>query len=249
MVVQKDDRELMRNILSVDLDFKGQDVYVVGSGPKAAPYMIIPETQHEPIDIPLHAKVVACNKGIFCRATPTVWLCATPALAQCDWFNKQMRKYGSMPKAMAKVCKPLIAGREGEWLKNYEPFTHYFRPNGSLWSHVKRDPVTNKVKGVYPGFGCTKGYLRGGASAVARGLQLAWFNKAARCILIGADMKGIEYFDGTINKFKPRSLDGDGKWIELTYFNALIDWVKARDMDVVSLTPTALNVEVIDATA
>lgn len=235
----------MENILDIDLGFKGQDVYVVGSGLNAAPYMLLPESMDEPVDIPLNAKVVACNKGIFIRNPPTIWLCATPALAQCDWFNKCMRTYPSYFSESERTM--MIVGREGEWLKNYAAFTHYFRPNGSLWSHVKRDPVTNKVKGLHKGFGCTQGYLRGGASAVARGMQLAWFNKAKRCILIGADMKGIGYFDETINKWKPRSLDNEGNWIELTYFNALIDWCKARGMDVVSLTPTELDVEVIDA--
>ncbi len=229
------------DILKTDFNWKGQDVYVVGSGPNAAPYMIAQEG--EPLDIPLLSIVIACNKGIYIRRTPTIWLCATPSLAKEEWFNKLMRAYWSDPEG----SKPMIVGREGDWLDNYAPFTHYFRPNGSLWSHTKRDPLTNKLVGVHKGFGCTDGYLRGGASAVARGMQLAWFNKAKRCILIGADMKGIGYFDETINKWKPRSLDKEGDWIELTYFDELIKWVKARGMDVVSLTPTALNVEVIDA--
>jgi len=231
---------MLQDILQTDLNWEGRDVYIVGSGPNAAPYM----TGHTPVKgIPLHSRIVACNKGIFVRAIPDVWLCATPALAQLDWFNTLMRKYAAMPESLV----PMIVGRAGEWLKNYAAFTHQFQPNGSLWSHAKRDPRTNKMTGFHKGFGCTDGYLRGGASAVARGAQLAWFKKAKRAILIGADMKGIEYFDGTINEFKPRSLDNEKQWIELTYFNALIEWMKKRDMDVVSLTPTALNVEVINA--
>lgn len=230
------------DILKIDFDWKGKDVYIVGSGPNAAPYMVTNSADVPVKCLPIHSKIIACSKGVFSRTCPTVWLCATPALAQCDWFNTWMRKYA----ANAGDCKPpFIVGRWGEWLKNYAAFTHYFQPGASLWSHVKRDPVTNKLKDTYKGFGCADGYLRGGAGAVARGVQLAWFNEAARCILVGADMTGMKYFDGTINKWKHSSLDKEGNWIELTYFNELIKWVKARGMDVVSLTETALDVEVI----
>lgn len=233
------------NIFDADLDFKGRDVYVIGSGPNAAPYMLIPESAGAPVEIPLHAKVIACNKGISCRAAVTVWLCATPALAREPWFPKKMRTYGAMTPALANVCKPLIVGRRGDWLRDYAAFTHYFYDGPSLWSDAKRDGKTDKLIKAYKGFGCTNGYLRGGASAVARGVQLAWFKEAARCILIGADMYGTKYYDGTANKSKPSTLDKDGNWLELTYFNELIKWVQTRDMDVVSLTETALNIEVI----
>lgn len=231
----------LNNILDTDLDWQGKDVYVIGSGPNAAPYMV--EEGGLVSSIPTKI-VAACNKGVYSQILPAVWLCATPALAQLDWFNKWMRFYASSNEVLPK---PLIVGRFGEWLKNYPAFTHYFNPNGSLWSHVKRDPKTNRMIDVYKGFGCVDGYLRGGASAVARGAQLAWFNKAKRCILIGADMTGMKYFDGTINKWKPSSLDTEGNWIELDYFNALIEWFREHGMDVVSLTDTKLNVEVIDA--
>lgn len=237
-----------QDILKVNFDWKGKDVYIVGSGPNAAPYMLKDPLEPLPDNLSLHPILIACNKGVLCRVTPTIWLCATPALAQCDWFNKQMRYYASMTKAHRKACAPpFITGRAGEWLKNYAAFTHHFQPGGSLWSHVKRDPVTNKLKSVYHGFGCAAGYLRGGAGATARGVQLAYFNEAKRCVLIGSDMKGMTYFDGTINKWKHSTLDAKSNWVELTYFDALIKWVKERGMDVVSLTETALNVEVVNA--
>lgn len=230
------------DILQVEFDWKGQDVYVVGSGPAAAPYMHIPESAHLPYGLPLDANIVACNKGVFCRGLPTVWLCATPMLAKLDWFNKQMRKYAMMPPSLV----PMIAGRVGEWTSNYEAMKYHFQPGPSLWSDVKRDPVTNKLLKAHDGFGCTDGYLRGGAGATARGVQLAWFKEATKVILIGSDMETMNYYDGTVNEDKPRTLDKDGNWYELTYFNALIEWVKKRGMEVVSLTPTKLNVEVID---
>ena len=231
-------KKMIPNILKADLDWAGQDVYVVGPGPNAAPYML--GTDNPPLELPPDAPIIACNKGIFCRRMPTVWLCATPLLAKAEWFNELMRKYNIMSPEI-----PMVVGRLGEWLDNY-PFTHYFNCGSSLWSDAKRDPRTNKLTGVYKRFGCINGYLRGGASAVARGMQLAWFKEAKRCILIGADMRGRGYFDGTINEHKSRTLDKEGNWLELTYFNELIKWVKARDMDVVSLTKTELDVEVID---
>lgn len=233
--------EMITDILKTDIDWEGQDVYVVGSGPNATPYMLT-NSQDVPVEcLPLYSIIIACNASVRCRNVPKVWLCATPVLAQLDWFNNAMRSY-SVPYS---TRPSYIVGRYGEWLKNYPVFTHYFHPGSSLWAEATRDAATNSVRSVTKYFGCTKGYLRGGASAVARGVQLAWFKRAKRCILIGADMKGRVYFDGTMNETKRNTMDSEGYWYELPFFNELIKWVKKRDMDVVSLTETALDVEVI----
>ncbi len=230
------------DILQTDFDWDGQDVYVVGSGPNAEPYMIsnspILPARCLPLDYtqkpPSSPVSIACNKGILSRSVPTFWLCATPALPQLEWFRK----------AMVDNKVPVIA-RRGTLLEAYPDIPYYFNDGPSLWSDANRNAAANSIKSVTKYFGCTEGLLRGGASAVARAVQLAWFKKAKRCVLIGADMKGRVYFDGTINETKRNTMDDKGHWFELPFFNELIKWVKARGMDVVSLTPTALDVEVI----
>ena len=229
------------NILKADFDWDGQDVYIVGSGANAAPYMLIEPMQPYPDNLPLHATTIVCNKGILYRGQVTFWLCATPALPQCEWFRRFMANNSARVKALQV---PVIA-RSGTLLEAYPDIPYYFNDGPSLWSDANRDAATNSIRSVTKYFGCTKGLLRGGASAVARGVQLAWFKKAKRCILIGAEMKGRVAFDGTINETKQNTMDDKEHWFELPFFNELIGWVKERDMGVVSLTETALDVEVI----
>lgn len=225
------------NILKTDFDWDGQDVYIVGSGANAegACERVPPDTDN----------IIVVNKAIilaFYGSVAMYWLCATPALSQLEWFREVMSSYADSP---AQPPRPFIIARYGTLLEAYPDIPYYFNDGPSLWSDANRDAATNSIRSVTKYFGCTKGLLRGGASAVARGVQLAWFKKAKRCILIGADMKGRVYFDGTVNETKRNTMDNKGYWFELPFFNELIKWVKERDMDVVSLTETALDVEVI----
>ena len=75
-------------------------------------------------------------------------------------------------------------------------------------------------------------------------MQLAYQKKAKRVVLIGVDMKGRGYFDGTENTTKT-SIHPNGTWTELSHINALVQWMKARGTDVVTMTETLINVEMI----
>ena len=203
------------DILHTDISFKGQDVYIIGSGPTA---------KEGALRMPAIATTIVVNRAVLLEhIKPDYWLCATPALAREQWFQDVMDNSPSVP----------VIARYGDLLEKYPDIPYYFHPGASLWSEPHMP------------FGCIEGYLRGGASAPARAMQLAWFKEAARCILVGADMRGDGYFDGTRNEHKHRTMDKDGYWLELPYFQRLIEWVKGRVMEVFSLTPTAVDVEVI----
>ena len=86
--------------------------------------------------------------------------------------------------------------------------------------------------------------LRGGANSCGRALQLAYHKKAKRCILIGVDMEGKGYFDGTSNEHK-RSMNPDGLWTQKYMLQRLVDGLRADGLEIVSMTKTRLDVEVV----
>ena len=88
------------------------------------------------------------------------------------------------------------------------------------------------------------GLIRRGAGSCGCALQLAYQKKAKRCVLIGIDMKGKGYWDGTVNENK-RSIHPDGTWTQLPMLQRLVDWCKAHGMGVVSMSKTELKVDVI----
>ena len=208
------------NILDTPIPaFKGADVYVIGSGPNGKGCYG---------DIPKKGCVISVNKAVEIPLPQIqVWLFATPGLLREEWFTNLICDLEPVLKK-----EPFIIARAGALIDTYPDIPYYFLCGPSLWS--KEMPK-----------GCIQDCLRGGASACARAVQLAWFNEAKRVILIGADMKGDGYFDGTRNEHKKNTMKPDGLWFELPYFNELIEWCKMRGMGVVSMSKTALDIEVI----
>jgi hypothetical protein len=89
-------------------------------------------------------------------------------------------------------------------------------------------------------FGC----LRGGATVVGCAMQAAAFGGALKIILVGADMEGRGHYDGTISGVPGYS---DGAWDCLGNVNLLVKAIQGTGIEVVSLSPTMIDVEVINA--
>lgn len=206
------------DILTTPFTFERlDDIYIVGTGPSGLPF-------HE--DIPME-RCIGVNK-IICgdNIIPRYWLCSAPALLKEDWFRELTPR---LIKFHVKLpfCSPIFL--HGPLTEAYPDVPYFFKSGPSLWG--TNDPP-----------GCLPGYLRSGAGVVGRAIQLAYWKKAKRVILVGVDMKGRGYFDGTKNKTK-QSIMPDGTWTELPHMNRLIKWCKQHGMDVVSLSETLLDVE------
>jgi len=90
------------------------------------------------------------------------------------------------------------------------------------------------------------GCLRGRATISSKAMQLAVKKGAKRIILCGVDMQGDKYFDGSITKSGHISGGvAQGNWYFVPHFNKLVERLTMKGIDVVSLSPTALSVEVI----
>lgn len=87
------------------------------------------------------------------------------------------------------------------------------------------------------------GFMRSGCSIGAQAIQMAFWLGADEIRLLGMDMSGVEYFDGTDAGAKWRN---DGTWhVIKTRINLMLNWIRSRGVEVTSLSPTALDVEVL----
>jgi hypothetical protein len=88
------------------------------------------------------------------------------------------------------------------------------------------------------------GCLRGGATVAGCAMQAAFFGGAKRIVICGVDMEGRDHFDGTVSGVEGYS---DGAWDCLGNVNMLVKNIQALGVEVVSLSPTMIDVAVVDA--
>ena len=201
------------DILTADVDWAGQDVYIVGSGPNGAGHYD---------RLPRDWRTIAINKAIDIVPNHTLWLCIAPGLIAQRYFHEWMHEYME-----SGGLTPILA--PGPLLDTYPEAPYTF---------VEGQPLSLGSMDIIPGT------LRRGAGSVGCALQLAHQKHAARCVLVGVDMHGKGYFDGTENKRKG-SIHADGTWTQLAMLQRMVDWCKGNGMGVVTMTETKLDVEMI----
>lgn len=171
----------------------------------------------------VNGTVIAINKAI--EAVPCIayWLCLAPGLISQGYFHHMMHDC-IFDKFSTHL--PIVSGA---LVQNYPeaPYTFTEGPHLTATEHC-----------------IVTGVLRRGAGTTGCALQLAQQLGAKRCILCGIDMKGIEYWDGTVNDTK-RSINPDGSWTQAIMLQRVVDEVKRQGCDVVSMSETLLNVEVV----
>lgn len=171
----------------------------------------------------LKSPVIAINKAIEAVTCRAYWLCLAPGLISESYFHHMIgdcifdKFDGHLPILSKALCR------------NYPEAPYTFTEG----QHLAASDV-----------GIRAGVLRRGAGTVGCALQLAQQLGAVRCILCGCDMKGLDYFDGTVNEAK-RSINPDGSWTQIAMLQQLVDEIKRQGCDVVSMTETLLNVELI----
>ena len=202
------------DFLTSEITFTGRDVYILGSGPNG------PE-HYNRIPSPHDVEFIAVNKAIKIAPLTAYWLCIAPNLAYQDYFHHIMHEHMD-----TGVYTPILSAR---LTLNY-PETPYYIIAGPPIGHGDYNHIP----------GC----VRRGAGSVGVALQAALQKEAKRCVLVGVDMEGKGYFDGTANEGK-RSIHPDGTWTQLTALQGVVNNCKANGMDVVSMSKTKLKVEMI----
>ena len=214
---------MSRDILKVDWKFPTDEVYILAPGPNGKDYYDC---------IPADAWVIGVNKAIMLRdkAPISIWLCADGTLPEQGWFDSIAKQVIGEKHPLAVSSSPTACFDKGELFTRYPDIPYYFCHGQTL----RRSPRFAPEQGVL----CSGGSISGQAA------QLAYWLGAKRIVLVGVDMVGKTYFDGTDN-INPRLLpDGTSKHCRM--LTGLCQWLKARGTETVSLSPTALNVPVVE---
>lgn len=171
--------------------------------------------------IPADAFVIVVNKAIELPLFPKLWMCSEPLAGETAWFK------GNIDDNKHIACF------WSQYLGEAHPDIAY------CWEH--EEPLLT-VTDPYP----ILNVLCRRATVAGQAVQLAYWLKAKRIILCGFDASGNTYFDNTPagegNSFTMR----EGEWWWVTrLMNPMIKWIKAAGVEVVSLSKTAIDVEVI----
>ena len=208
------------DILKHNWKFPSDEVYVFGTGPNG-------KKHYE--RVPGNSWIIGVNKAIILEEPMSIWMCADGTLPSQEWFIKSVDYVISQKFILDDHHRPTPCFSTGKLLNAYPDVPYYFTHGYTL----REDPKFSPLEGM----------LRSGGSISAQAMQLAYWLGAKRIVLVGVDMAGDTYFDGTKN-INPRLMK-DGVSLHCRMCNGLCQWLMARGTEVVSLSPTALQVKVI----
>jgi hypothetical protein len=166
--------------------------------------------------VPKGAFVIALNKAILIRELrPSLWMAFAPELPSKNWWYEALQ-----------TDTLRLFGRKLPLLYHCD-YTFY------------ADPSLHVTRSIYPAHQLFEGVLRGGATIAGCAIQAAYFARCRRVILVGVDMYGRTYFDGSESAESGK----DSVWVERDNLNTLIRLVRASGMECFSLSETELDVE------
>jgi len=193
-------------------------------------------------EIPEDAFVIIVNYAIkipaYCRANgirelkPAIWLCADRNLAtapECHWFIEELQAIMDAGYPInvedIKAGGPVVPVFDSGFLGGIFGSVRVIFDHGNTIRRKQPQPIANR--------------LRGGLTISCQAVQLAYWLGAKRIIICGLDMYGDDYFDDHKTNVSSRR---DRIWPQTSHFNRFINWLKLQDVEVVSLSRTALGV-------
>lgn len=193
-------------------------------------------------EIPSDAFVIVVNYAIripaYCKANgirelkPAIWLCADRNLAtapECHWFIEELQAImdAGYPIGVENIRAggPVVPVFDSGFLGGIFQSVRVTFDHGNSIRRKQPQPIP--------------GRLRGGLTISCQAVQLAYWLGAKRIPICGIDMYGDDYFDDRKTNVSSRR---DRIWSQTSHFNRFINWLKIRDVEVVSLSRTALGV-------
>lgn len=204
------------------------EVYIIGTGPNGTPY----HNRIKPLPNILINKAIMIPdiEGLF-------WFSAAPGFMDTEWCLEAALCYW---RRFIKDIPPHKVDFTGA---PYPLFSSRI---------IHQTPVQFEGLPVFyfhegtsfhgGGMGLEPVCLRPGAGSVGAALQFLYLTGIRKVVLVGVDMKGIEYFDGTANEEK-RSINPDGTWTQLPMLQRLIDYLTESGMEITTLSDTMLKVK------
>lgn len=161
--------------------------------------------------IPKDSMVIACNMAIMAPIPTKIWICEDSSIPTKNWFKTSLNRNDVVRVFSDSISK--IA---------HSDYGFYHR---GIWK-----------RGEDPEY--IKGETFGGASVSCRAVQFAAMSGASKIALVGVDMSGMKYFDGSMNKMHR---DG-GIWDVAQAFDEIIRWLaRNTPSKIYTLTETMLR--------
>lgn len=196
--------------------FRPETVYVLAPGPNGADFWN---------RIPDNAFVIAVNKAIelidkgTVRCQRHLWLVPELSAQRTSWFPQFKDKYRDS-LCIGSALKNPGGMEEDEYFKYFD-----------YWGSEPCQDVQLEIGKL-----CTYGTV----SSMA--MQLAYYLGAIEIILVGVDMFGDEYYDGT-KGFYEGMREGTPWHNHINGFNELIRAIKSKGILVSTLSPTKLELD------
>jgi hypothetical protein len=171
--------------------------------------------------------IIACNYGV-CLPLPRVdeWMMLDERVPDSNWWTRAC--WAREIKQPRVVISEDLASHMEPWDVPIFLRECLVTEQGSALSYL--DP--------FPQFGT----LRSNATVAGAALQRAYWGGARDVYLLGVDMAGSGYFDGSGGVYnRPHN------WPYVTTLNALIAVLYAAGMQVTALSPTALDVYQVES--
>lgn len=180
--------------------------------------------------IPGDGFVIVVNKGVMIpQVQKHLWMAEDFGLIDhCPWFVVVANIYIYADVPIEKPLPTPVFG-QGKMTKQF-PDVPYSYPSGPSMGH-------------HPSFRINPNYLRGGATISCKALQLATIKGAKRIVLVGVDLHGRKYFDGT--ETASTLIKGDTWWCVKKFNRVIVNAKQTYGIEVVSLSPTALNIPIV----
>jgi len=204
---------MAKDIFKSGFDIHNDTVVIVGSGPNGNTNF------HK---IPDDAYVIACNLAIANPIIkPNAWCVVDPKCFDKHWFIEAQKTF------------------VGDRIFRHDfPEEMLSKPDTYTVDH--ENGLSRKTDKFFPEFG----QIKAGGTVCATALQIAyWFAQTHIIRLIGVDMNGKGYFDGSKGKMP---IFKNGRWsVSADIIDAVVQWMIAEGCDIKSYSPTEINVEVI----
>ena len=207
--------------------------------------------------IPHDAFVITVNYGVeIPRVQKHLWMAEDKKLPDYySWFREATREYINKCYMLHEPW-PTPVFDSGYLYQLYPNVPYIYKSGPPLANRLPTFKTGSreaqlvaqghKVNPAMASYDIIPGVLRGRATISSKAIQLAVQKGAKRIILVGVDMRGKKYFDEreTRSGHIPKT-SIDGRWAFVPHFNMLIKNLSGKGVEIVSLSPTALNVEMV----
>lgn len=165
--------------------------------------------------IPDNAYVIAVNQGIMIRPNCNLWMVFDHRCLSKPWWAEAVTINGPKRLFSRQPIRMVLCD-----------YTFITTP-----SLVGKPPDELR-----------RGVLRGGATIAGSAVQAAYYGGAKVITMIGVDMSGLQYYDGSYNN-SVTVRGRDQEWVNLQAFNNMVAHIQKNGVIVNSLSKTAISVE------